>query len=134
MVKVLFITHSGRHSHAWPDTGLESHAEALDPALAASSCNQQNHNEEDPDLAAALHIMDTLASFEDSDRPFGEVLVLPETRSEEHTSELQSRGHLVCRLLLEKKNLVRRADGLRNGKTGALALGTGSLIAAHSLL
>src|SRR5437870_10362226 len=27
-----------------------------------------------------------------------------EDRSEEHTSELQSRGHLVCRLLLEKKN------------------------------
>src|SRR2546429_7115266 len=28
-------------------------------------------------------------------------------RSEEHTSELQSRLHLVCRLLLEKKNSVR---------------------------
>src|SRR5439155_6808470 len=27
------------------------------------------------------------------------------SRSEEHTSELQSRGHLVCRLLLEKKNV-----------------------------
>src|SRR5690625_6901813 len=27
-----------------------------------------------------------------------------DVRSEEHTSELQSRGHLVCRLLLEKKN------------------------------
>src|SRR2546422_5154154 len=27
-------------------------------------------------------------------------------RSEEHTSELQSRLHLVCRLLLEKKNIV----------------------------
>src|SRR5437870_10568565 len=27
----------------------------------------------------------------------------PLLRSEEHTSELQSRGHLVCRLLLEKK-------------------------------
>src|SRR5439155_9671281 len=27
----------------------------------------------------------------------------PPRRSEEHTSELQSRGHLVCRLLLEKK-------------------------------
>src|SRR5437660_9530322 len=26
-----------------------------------------------------------------------------QSRSEEHTSELQSRGHLVCRLLLEKK-------------------------------
>src|SRR5437660_7446304 len=30
-------------------------------------------------------------------------LVLRGIRSEEHTSELQSRGHLVCRLLLEKK-------------------------------
>src|SRR2546429_6871704 len=28
------------------------------------------------------------------------------TRSEEHTSELQSRLHLVCRLLLEKKNKI----------------------------
>src|SRR5690625_6860958 len=28
-------------------------------------------------------------------------------RSEEHTSELQSRGHLVCRLLLEKKNYLQ---------------------------
>src|SRR3712207_7712177 len=33
---------------------------------------------------------------------------LPTTkeRSEEHTSELQSRQYLVCRLLLEKKNLI----------------------------
>src|SRR5690625_6490813 len=30
-------------------------------------------------------------------------------RSEEHTSELQSRGHLVCRLLLEKKKPNARA-------------------------
>src|SRR2546422_6789465 len=29
-------------------------------------------------------------------------------RSEEHTSELQSRLHLVCRLLLEKKKRARR--------------------------
>src|SRR6202043_4207730 len=29
-------------------------------------------------------------------------------RSEEHTSELQSRPHLVCRLLLEKKKTTRR--------------------------
>src|SRR5690625_6049729 len=36
-------------------------------------------------------------------------------RSEEHTSELQSRGHLVCRLLLEKKKPQReeRAHGAR---------------------
>src|SRR5437870_8969615 len=31
------------------------------------------------------------------------VFQLVQRRSEEHTSELQSRGHLVCRLLLEKK-------------------------------
>src|SRR5690625_5053889 len=30
---------------------------------------------------------------------------IADRRSEEHTSELQSRGHLVCRLLLVKKNL-----------------------------
>src|SRR5690625_5899588 len=33
---------------------------------------------------------------------------LVQIRSEEHTSELQSRGHLVCRLLLEKKKLTRK--------------------------
>src|SRR5437870_6049504 len=39
-------------------------------------------------------------------------------RSEEHTSELQSRGHLVCRLLLEKK---------KNGEIeGALTVEGGS--------
>src|SRR2546429_944031 len=31
-------------------------------------------------------------------------------RSEEHTSELQSRLHLVCRLLLEKKNKTLQSD------------------------
>src|SRR5690625_6741354 len=31
------------------------------------------------------------------------LFALGQERSEEHTSELQSRGHIVCRLLLEKK-------------------------------
>src|SRR2546423_15570762 len=31
-------------------------------------------------------------------------------RSEEHTSELQSLAYLVCRLLLEKKNIIFRSD------------------------
>src|SRR3989449_126001 len=40
----------------------------------------------------------------------------PVERSEEHTSELQSRLHLVCRLLLEKKNtLAERARGATRG-------------------
>src|SRR3989442_10720881 len=34
-------------------------------------------------------------------------------RSEEHTSELQSRPHLVCRLLLEKKNEQLRSEILQ---------------------
>src|SRR5215510_15959683 len=33
-------------------------------------------------------------------------------RSEEHTSELQSRGHLVCRLLLEKKKQTLKTHGV----------------------
>src|SRR5439155_8501863 len=36
------------------------------------------------------------------ERVFAEPVLIG-SRSEEHTSELQSRGHLVCRLLLEKK-------------------------------
>src|SRR3712207_7628612 len=40
---------------------------------------------------------------------------LPQPRSEEHTSELQSRQYLVCRLLLEKKkhktmNIIRTVE------------------------
>src|SRR2546422_4758146 len=34
----------------------------------------------------------------------------PVTRSEEHTSELQSRLHLVCRLLLEKKKIKKESS------------------------
>src|SRR2546422_7849923 len=36
----------------------------------------------------------------------------PQPRSEEHTSELQSRLHLVCRLLLEKKKIKKHHLGL----------------------
>src|SRR3712207_8397130 len=37
--------------------------------------------------------------------PRADVPARPTTRSEEHTSELQSRQYLVCRLLLEKKKI-----------------------------
>src|SRR2546422_6202539 len=39
------------------------------------------------------------------------VALAPWSRSEEHTSELQSRLHLVCRLLLEKKK-KQQNDGI----------------------
>src|SRR3989442_11748687 len=37
-----------------------------------------------------------------------------EVRSEEHTSELQSRPHLVCRLLLEKKKYAIHSENERS--------------------
>src|SRR6202043_1375616 len=46
--------------------------------------------------------------------------VPPISRSEEHTSELQSRPHLVCRLLLEKKRQGRaQARPCGHGRAGA---------------
>src|SRR5258705_6821265 len=39
---------------------------------------------------------------------------LQNQRSEEHTSELQSLRHLVCRLLLEKKKKKKNATNLKN--------------------
>src|SRR5690625_3125231 len=41
------------------------------------------------------------------------IAAIPDTRSEEHTSELQSRGQLVCRLLLEKKKTEIRFNVVR---------------------
>src|SRR2546429_4727341 len=46
-----------------------------------------------------------------------------EVRSEEHTSELQSRLHLVCRLLLEKKkHIAAQRRSCRLLRTNILAL------------
>src|SRR3989449_6085062 len=42
--------------------------------------------------------------------------ILRRLRSEEHTSELQSRLHLVCRLLLEKKKILWTAVSHRSGQ------------------
>src|SRR3989442_8506479 len=39
------------------------------------------------------------------------------TRSEEHTSELQSRPHLVCRLLLEKKKKTQTSTSVESAST-----------------
>src|SRR5690625_5832101 len=45
-------------------------------------------------------------------------------RSEEHTSELQSRAQLVCRLLLEKKKAVARVQAWTNMSQAAQAFTT----------
>src|SRR5690625_6311210 len=52
-----------------------------------------------------IFILPMLWALSGSFKPRGDIFA---TRSEEHTSELQSRGHLVCRLLLEKKKKKQR--------------------------
>src|SRR2546429_4578815 len=59
---------------------------------------------------------------------------IQDARSEEHTSELQSRLHLVCRLLLEKKKLTseRRWQGRPDTRTGSLAASTAAVVHARA--
>src|SRR2546429_5688458 len=47
-----------------------------------------------------------------ANRAAAELFGRPNNRSEEHTSELQSRLHLVCRLLLEKKKTMSPTHSL----------------------
>src|SRR3712207_7238445 len=58
---------------------------------------------------AAFHQqpIDAVFGLESAQEP-GEVRVAIAGRSEEHTSELQSRQYLVCRLLLEKKKKQKK--------------------------
>src|SRR5436305_8849395 len=49
----------------------------------------------------------------------GASVVYQPRRSEEHTSELQSRPHLVCRLLLEKKKKKEPSHAIRTGTARA---------------
>src|SRR5258707_11997443 len=49
---------------------------------------------------------------------------LAKKRSEEHTSELQSRQYLVCRLLLEKKKKTENRAKSLTGRTGSVMLGS----------
>src|SRR5690625_5758605 len=44
-----------------------------------------------------------IRSVEENSDAILDMVFTASTRSEEHTSELQSRGHVVCRLLLDKK-------------------------------
>src|SRR5256884_7575468 len=73
--------------HGMEDVEIQEWLESLDSVLESSG----------PEVAAEiLERLRAHATVNGIDLPF--------TRSEEHTSELQSRLHLVCRLLLEKKN------------------------------
>src|SRR2546429_5311420 len=60
--------------------------------------------------------------------------VYPAARSEEHTSELQSRLHLVCRLLLEKKKSAKSVTHVFYTLPALLARLTGITTIADALL
>src|SRR2546429_6845145 len=88
------------HPHrlkSWPALGTPSHQRCSRPSTDAPNCPAQR-------------LRQPPVLWEQSRRPsplFDVALKQPlppgRGRSEEHTSELQSRLHLVCRLLLEKK-------------------------------
>src|SRR5690625_6468704 len=84
-------------------------------AAVASLFHLVNHSTFKGALFMVIGIIDYRVGTRDLRRLGGLITVMPFSftialigsfsmaRSEEHTSELQSRGHLVCRLLLEKK-------------------------------
>src|SRR5256884_4852119 len=74
----------------------------------------------EPGLQAALSVL--LADL------LADLRAMMAQRSEEHTSELQSRLHLVCRLLLEKKNKTWQPSYNLNKFLGHYELTTNMMI------
>src|SRR2546422_4486623 len=71
--------------------------------------------------SAASNSFLSMSRFASSSRSFrGLAIFCDLDRSEEHTSELQSRLHLVCRLLLEKKKIPRSHRRRRRDAGGLL--------------
>src|SRR5438132_6692404 len=69
------------------------------------SHDQSQRGECDPGLAAAAESTGVARAVAGrASRSLAAAAASPGSRSEEHTSELQSHSDLVCRLLLEKKN------------------------------
>src|SRR3712207_9258091 len=78
---------------------------SLHDALPISQRHRHAKYEDRPGYHACVHLCSPTFRSGRSVRPVG--------RSEEHTSELQSRQYLVCRLLLEKKKTTKSYDTLR---------------------
>src|SRR5690625_6144806 len=96
---------SAPQKRAWvKGRSLETHTTTVFSKSAASSLNLRT-------LIAQVPVSSDGKMFSTTRLPARSALVTElrscptssKPRSEEHTSELQSRGHLVCRLLLEKK-------------------------------
>src|SRR5690625_3468732 len=92
----------------WPRGMRKADAEIDDwakDATPSSDLRKAYHSGDLDEQDFAAHYREEL---DDSGAARELAAVLPKVRSEEHTSELQSRGHLVCRLLLEQKKQTTR--------------------------
>src|SRR5690625_6783363 len=88
-----FVDHQNLHSFPTRrSSDLENNANS----------NQTIENENESDSKWELVYQEDFEDFDINEK------IVQDERSEEHTSELQSRGHLVCRLLLEKKKTKER--------------------------
>src|SRR3989442_3110763 len=97
-----------------------SRAAALALLVGALACSDRPPGTA-PDAAGGPNVLSTATNPELLARSLALALGDPafraHVRSEEHTSELQSRPHLVCRLLLEQKN-THRVSSLRPPLSG----------------
>src|SRR5690554_7027620 len=91
---------------------LNAESSAADFMLSKVDAPTFNFNKIDPlafartgyvNAGDSLDLNVMIAAYDSSDVPRIKYGINDTIRSEEHTSELQSRPHLVCRLLLEKK-------------------------------
>src|SRR5690625_6174650 len=100
--------HRARRTIEWIEQSEQQYATRKTNILLLS---EQNETESDR-LINAIFALNTAIKSKWSDRQKEIIKAYLENnenqRSEEHTSELQSRGHLVCRLLLEKKKKKKK--------------------------
>src|SRR5690554_365022 len=75
----------------------------ISEVVILSTCNRTEIYYSAPDQVEPSELVAWLSDYHKLDRQEIEHALYFLERSEEHTSELQSRPHLVCRLLLEKK-------------------------------
>src|SRR5690554_7607380 len=76
------------------------------PILIIGSCTSENSDSSSQNQTIN-HLHENTENVWSENRNTIVGKALGTTRSEEHTSELQSRPHLVCRLLLEKKKKTK---------------------------
>src|SRR5687768_18331604 len=86
-----------------PESPLFPYTTLFRSGTALAGAGQATPKAADPAMAKAIALPTTEPQF-DGDPAQYPYHFIQHARSEEHTSELQSRLHLVCRLLLEKKN------------------------------